>query len=96
MTKFKEEIKPFLRFMSLFLIFFCLGYNAMRMLSETQGEKYRTLNINANMDDFYKAEEKSLYSQCNTLVKFIKFIHDENAEKLSHVSQAVLEIQNEY
>lgn len=70
----------------------------MRLLSETQEEKYRTLNINPNMDDFYKAEEKSLFSQCNTLIQFIKFIQEngDNPSKLSHISQAILELQREY
>lgn len=84
--------------MSLFCFFVCLGNNAMRLLSETQEEKYRTLNINPNMDDFYNAEEKSLFSQCNTLIQFIKFIQDngDNPSKLSHVSQAILELQQEF
>lgn len=77
---------------------FCLGFNAMRLLSETQEEKYRTLNINPNMDDFYNAEKKSLFTQCNTLVKFIKFIQEDrdNAMKLANVSKAILELQKEY
>lgn len=88
----------FVRLMSFFLLFFCLGNNTMRLLSETQEEKYRTLNINPNMDDFYKAEEKRLFSQCNTLIQFIKFIQEngDNPSKLSHISQAILELQQEY
>lgn len=70
----------------------------MRLLSESQEDKYRTLNINPNMDDFYKAEEKSLFTQCNTLVKFIKFIQEDrdNALKLANISKAILELQKDY
>lgn len=70
----------------------------MRLLSQSQEEKYRTLNSNPNMDNFYKAEEKSLFSQCNTLIKFIKFIQEDgnNSSKLGHISQAILEIQKEF
>lgn len=70
----------------------------MRMLSETQEEKYRTLNINPNMNDFFKAEEKSLFAQCNTLIQFIKFIQEDrdNATNLQTISQAILELQKEY
>lgn len=75
-----------------------LGYNAMRLLSESQEEKYRTLNRNPNMEDFYKAEEKSLFSQCNTLINFIKFIQEDsnNASKLGQISQAILDLQKEF
>lgn len=70
----------------------------MRQLSESQEDKYRTLNINPNMDDFYNAEEKSLFTQCNTLVKFIKFIQEDkdNALRLANVSQAIHQILKEY
>lgn len=70
----------------------------MRLLSETQEEKYRTLNINPIMEDFYNAEQKNLFTQCNTLIKFIGFIQKDqiNAEKLTNVSQAILELQKEY
>lgn len=70
----------------------------MRLLSETQEEKYRTLNINAIMDDFYNAERKNLFTQCNTLLRFIKFIQEDrdNAQKLTNVIQAIFEVQNEY
>lgn len=70
----------------------------MKLLSETQEEKYRTLNINPNMEDFYNAEKKALFTQCNTLVKFIKFIQEDgnNAIKLANVSQAILDLQKEY
>lgn len=70
----------------------------MRLLSETQEEKYRTLNINPIMDDFYNAEKKSLFTQCNTLVKFIRFIQSDgnNAQKLISVTQAILDLQSEY
>lgn len=74
-----------------------LGNNAMRLLSESQEQKYREIK-DANIDDFYKAEEKSLFSQCNTLIQFIKFIQEngDNPTKLSHISQAILELQKEY
>lgn len=70
----------------------------MRLLSETQEDKYRTLNINPNMKDFYKAEEKNLFTQCNTLIKFIGFIQQDpdNKQKLETVSQAILDLQEEY
>lgn len=70
----------------------------MRLLSETQEEKYRTLNINPIMDDFYKAERRNLFTQCNTLLSFIKFIQEDrdNAQKLRNVTQAIFEVQNEY
>lgn len=72
----------------------------MRLLSETQEEKYRTLNINPIMDDFYNAERKNLFTQCNTLLHFIKFIQEDrdNAQKLKNinVTQAIFEVQNEY
>lgn len=70
----------------------------MRLLSETQEEKYRTLNINPIMDDFYNAEEKNLFTQCNTLLKFIGFIKGDtnNKQKLQNVSQAILDLQKEY
>lgn len=75
-----------------------LGYNAMRLLSETQEDKYRTLNINPVMNDFYTAEKKSLFTQCNTLIKFIKFIQDDrdNLQKLKNVRKAIFEVQSEY
>lgn len=77
---------------------FYLGYNSMRLLSETQEEKYRTLNINPNMADFYDAERRNLFTQCNTLVKFIDFIRQDgdNAIKLANVSNAILELIKEY
>lgn len=70
----------------------------MRLLSESQEEKYRTLNSNPNMTDFHKAEEKSLFSQCNTLIQFIKFIQENgnNSTKLGNISQAILELQKEF
>lgn len=70
----------------------------MRLLSESQEEKYRTLNSNPNMDDFYKAEEKSLFTQCNTLINFIKFIQEDknNASKLGQLSHAILDLQKEF
>lgn len=70
----------------------------MQLLSESQEEKYRTLNINPNMSDFFKAEEKSLFAQCNTLIQFIKFIQEDrdNSTKLANISQAILELQKEY
>ncbi|XP_031623926.1 uncharacterized protein LOC116341156 [Contarinia nasturtii] len=73
-------------------------YNLMHMLSATQEEKYRTMNINPNMEDFFKSEEKSLFSQCNTLINYIKFIqaHNNNAPKLAKISQAIIQLQKEY
>lgn len=70
----------------------------MKLLSETQEEKYRTLNINPNMEDFYLAEKKALFTQCNTLVKFIKFIQEDvdNALKLANLTTAIINLQNEY
>lgn len=70
----------------------------MCILSETQEEKYRTLNINPIMDDFYIAERKSLFTQCNTLMKFIAFLQEDpdNAHKLKNVKKAILELQKEY
>lgn len=70
----------------------------MKLFSETQEDKYRTLNINPNMGDFYKAEKKALFTQCNTLINFIKFIQEDgdNALKLANVSQAILDLQKEY
>lgn len=85
-----------MRFKGLYRFF--TGNNAMRLLSETQEEKYRTLNINPNMEDFFKAEERSLFTQCNTLVKYIKFLqeNDDNGDKIRNLSQAILELQREF
>lgn len=70
----------------------------MARLSETQEDKYRTLNINPNMEDFFKAEEKRLFAQCNTLIQFIKFIQEDrdNSIQLADISKAIMEIQTEY
>lgn len=72
----------------------------MRLLSETQEERYRTENIDINpiMDDFFKAEEKSLFKQCNTLMDFIKFIRKDadNARKLVNVSQAIIDLTKNF
>lgn len=70
----------------------------MKTLSVKQEDKYRTININANMDNFFKAEEKSLFTQCNTLISFIKFIQTDssNGTKLRNVSKAILELQKEF
>lgn len=80
------------------VVCFRLGYNTMRLLSETQEEKYRTLNINPIMEDFYNAEKKNLFTQCNTLLNFIKFMRDDrdNAKKLENVIQAIHDVQSEY
>lgn len=75
-----------------------LGFSAMRTLSETQEDKYRTFNTDPNMESFYKSEEKSLFAQCNTLIRFIKFIQGEadNSLKLAKISQAILDLQKDY
>ena len=95
MTKvnFYEKNRLIVSFYSLIL-----GYNAMRLLSETQEEKYRTLNINPNMDDFYLAEQRNLFTQCKTLMSFINFIREDrdNVAKLENVIKAIREIENEY
>lgn len=93
-----KHIFMILSSLEFYVLFFCSGYNAMRLLSETQEEKYRTLNINPNMSDFYEAEKRNLLTQCNTLVKFIGFIQEDsdNAMKLANVSQAILDLRNEY
>lgn len=79
-----------------FDLFADLGYRAMRLLSRAQEQKYRTQNINPNMDEFYKAEEKCLFKQSNTLLQFINFIQEDanNADKLFNVRQAIQAIVN--
>lgn len=70
----------------------------MRLLSQSQEERYRTLNSNPNMNDFFKSEKSKLFAQCNTLIKFIKFIQEDtyNAPKLQQISEAILQLQAEY
>lgn len=82
----------------LLMMIFYLGFNAMRLLSESQEEKYRTLNINPNMNDFFRAEQKSLLAQSNTLFQFIKFIQEDrdNSKSLANISPAIIELQKEY
>lgn len=80
------------------LEYFRLGYNGMRTLSEKQEKTYRTSNSNPVMEDFFEAEKRNLFAQCNTLVQFIKFIQEDgnNATHLANISQAILELQAEY
>lgn len=70
----------------------------MGALSEAQEEKYRQSNVNPDMNDFFKAEEKSLFSQCNTLIQFIKFIqlNSDNGNRLKNISEVILDLQKEF
>lgn len=70
----------------------------MLALSKTQEQKYRTSNINPDMNDFFHAEEKNLFAQCNTLIQFIKFLqlNPDNGDKLKNISQVILDLQKEF
>lgn len=70
----------------------------MENLSEAQEEKYSLLNTDADIADFFKAEEKSLYTQCNTLIQFIKFLQmdPKTAAKLKTISSIIMDLQKEF
>lgn len=69
----------------------------MQALSQMQERKFRE-NQMADVEDFFKTEEKTLFTQCNTLIQFIKFIQTDahNGPKLRNVSKAILELQQEF
>lgn len=81
-----------------FALIIIVGFADMQKLSDAQEDKYRTININANLDDFFKAEERSLFTQCNTLMQFVKFIQTDssNGTKLRDVTRAILELQRDF
>lgn len=81
-----------------FFPFLFVEFYQMQALSARQEEKYRMSSPKSNLDDFYKAEEKRLFTQCNTLIQFIKFIQtdSDNSMRLRNISQAILELQSEY
>lgn len=72
--------------------------NFMRIQSESEERKYRKQHPGADPKDFFKDEEKSLFTQCNTLIQFIKLLqtNPDNAMKLKNISQVILELQKEF
>lgn len=74
------------------------GINFMRIQSESNERKYRKAQPGADPNDFFKNEEKGFFTQCNTLIQFIKLLQQnpDNALKLKNISEVILELQKEF
>lgn len=70
----------------------------MRIQSESEERKYRKAHPGPDPNNFFKDEEKNLFTQCNTLIQFIKLLqlNPQNALKLKNISEVILELQKEF